>query len=233
MPTGKFFVLDGVDGSGKSTTVDLLRDKLWEKYGGERTVITRVPGGTGLGAELRRIVKSQKFNISSLAERLIFAADEHQTVDEIIKPALEAGKVIVSSRGFFTDYAYGLARGLPESEIEAIHNVNALPKADCMFIFSLPFKTILERKKYRLSTPCSKHDRFETKPGSNCSNVMIDEDYLRKVHGFYELALSTYTVPAAVLAHKYAHKVTRVDATQEPKAVAAELFETIVETYEK
>ena len=229
MPTGKLFVIDGVDGSGKSTTVDILRDKLWEKYSGDQVVVTRVPGGTGLGVELRRIVKSRKFNISDLAERLMFAADERQTADEVVNPALAAGKVVLSGRWSCTDYAYGLARGLAADEIKKIHDLNPMPMVDHLFILTLPFETILSRKRTQLSGPSAKHDRFETKPGSNCSNIMIDEDFLRKVHWFYDQPITD-----SHLACRCAKTITRIDvANMEPKEVAGHIFNQIDSSYGK
>ena len=230
MSTGKLFVLDGVDGCGKTTTTDLLRDKLQEKYG-DKAVVFHMPGATDLGVELRRVVKSSKYNISPFAERLVFAADARQTMDEIVLPALAAGKVVLSERwANFTDYAYGLARGMKVEEILRIHKINPVPKIDCLFVFNQSFETILRRKLAMLSSPNEKHDRFETLAGSDFKNVKIDETFLKKVHGFYEEATKELSdnFPAQA-AHECADKVVKIDATEEARTNAANIFKTIVE----
>jgi dTMP kinase len=229
MSTGKLFVLDGIDGCGKTTTTDILDSKLSERYGSERVVSFHMPGSTALGREIKRLVRSSKPNISPFTERLLFAADERQTIDEIARPAIESGKIVLSGRwASFTDYAYGLARGLTEEEIDKIHKITPVPMVDRLFVFCLPFDVVMQRKKAILGCPSEKHDRFETLPGSNCSNIMVNEEYLKKVHEFYEHNCQTddHYVRGC------SKRALRADGTLPPKELAQQIFEIMVQMIE-
>lgn len=92
----RFIVLEGVEGSGKSTQVRLLADAL--ARAGEVVVTTFEPGATAAGREIRHTLLSVPIALTALAEMLLFCADRAQHVHEVIRPALEAGKVVVSDR---------------------------------------------------------------------------------------------------------------------------------------
>jgi dTMP kinase len=106
-----FVTFEGLDGSGKSTQVELLR-KLLEAEG--RTVVTtREPGGTPLGEQVREILLHREGEIVPWAEAALFAAARSQLVEHVIAPALEAGYDVLCDRYIDSSLAYqGVARGM-------------------------------------------------------------------------------------------------------------------------
>lgn len=115
MTDGLFIVFEGGDGAGKSTQVALLRAAL-ERVG--RTVtVTRQPGGTDLGRQIRQLVLHGD-HVAPRAEALLFAADKAQHVDLLIRPALSRGEVVISDRYTDSSVAYqGAGRDLGSQEV--------------------------------------------------------------------------------------------------------------------
>lgn len=107
---------EGIDGAGKSTQVDILKQYLIKK--GNDVVVLREPGGTGISEIIREILLSEKSKISNNTELLLFAAARCQLVEEIIKPNLEQGKIVILDRFFDSTTAYqGYGRGIPLQEV--------------------------------------------------------------------------------------------------------------------
>ena len=97
MAKGFFIAIEGPDGCGKSTQINYLAENL--KSLGYDVVLTREPGGTKLGEEVRKLLLlSKEGNVSPYAELLLFEAARAQHVEEVLKPALEAGKIVIASR---------------------------------------------------------------------------------------------------------------------------------------
>ncbi|MDR0594704.1 MAG: dTMP kinase [Bifidobacteriaceae bacterium] len=125
---GRFVALEGGDGSGKSTQLGLLvarlrRDGWVDGPGRPRLVVTREPGGTELGANLRQLVLHGG-EVSPAAEALLYAADRAQHVAQVLRPALARGDLVISDRYLDSSIAYQAeGRGLPEA---AIRQVNAV-----------------------------------------------------------------------------------------------------------
>ncbi|HWD09798.1 MAG TPA: dTMP kinase [Actinomycetota bacterium] len=119
-PNAMFLVVEGGDGAGKSTQVERLASFL--RDAGRDPVVTREPGGTAVGAAIRDLLLDPaNGGLSPRAEALLYAADRAQHVLEVIRPALEAGRVVISDRYLDSSLAYqGLARGLGVGEIEDI-----------------------------------------------------------------------------------------------------------------
>jgi dTMP kinase len=117
---GRFVVLDGPDGSGKSTQAALLCESLAKE--GRAVELTREPGGTPLGERIREMLLSNEGpGISARAELFLFMAARAQLVEEIVVPALEAGRTVVSERFLLSSVVYqGLAGGVPAGEVEVI-----------------------------------------------------------------------------------------------------------------
>jgi dTMP kinase len=109
---GRFIAFEGGEGTGKSTQAHLLADRLG-------ALLTREPGGTGLGERIRHLVLDTGVDaVGSRAEALLFAAARAQHVDEVIRPALEAGRHVVTDRFLHSSIAYqGHGRGLPPDEV--------------------------------------------------------------------------------------------------------------------
>lgn len=120
---GFFITFEGPDGSGKSTQIKLLKDYL-EKEGYE-VLITREPGGTELGEDIRKILLDIKHkDMDEKAEMLLYAAARSQHVAKLIKPALFQGKIVLSDRFVDSSYAYqGFGRGLGIDLVEQVNEI--------------------------------------------------------------------------------------------------------------
>src|SRR3954468_3725593 len=114
---GLFVTLEGIDRSGKTTQARLLCEAL-----GDVAVGVREPGGTEAGERIREILKDPAVELSPRAEALLFAAARAELVEEVIRPALEEGRTVVSDRFLDSSLAYqGGARGLGVDEVGRIN----------------------------------------------------------------------------------------------------------------
>jgi dTMP kinase len=117
---GLFVVFEGGEGSGKSTQVERLRDTL--RQAGLDVLVTREPGGTEVGESIRSVLLDPRSVVDPRTEALLHAAVRAQHVEEVIRPALAAGKVVISDRYVDSSIVYqGVARGLGEDEIVRIN----------------------------------------------------------------------------------------------------------------
>ncbi|MDX8387727.1 MAG: dTMP kinase [Ghiorsea sp.] len=107
MSQGKFITFEGGDGCGKSTQLSLTID--WLQSQGKNVVSTFEPGDTGLGKEIRRLLLSGEFVPVPATELLMFLADRAQHVEQVIKPALDAGQWVICDRYTDSTLAYQLA----------------------------------------------------------------------------------------------------------------------------
>jgi dTMP kinase len=199
LPRGRFVVLEGIDGCGKTTQLEQLRAWLPQSGlmpVGAELLVTREPGGTALGQALRQLLLHPPGDTApgSTAELLLYAADRAQHVQQRIAPALEAGHWVVSDRFAGSTAAYqGYGRGL---DLELIDQLAAMATAglqpDCTLLLELPLAESLRRRGHRPA------DRIEAS----------GEAFLARVcAGFGALAAQLGWA--------------RVDATPAPAAVAA------------
>ncbi len=138
MSRGVFLSLDGLDGTGKSTQCRLLADRL---RGLDLPVTTCVdPGGTDLGARLREILLGRKHRIGMRAEALLFMASRAELVDEVIRPALDRGEVVVCDRFLLANVVYqGHAGGLDPAELWQVGRAaTGGLEPDLTIVFDLP-----------------------------------------------------------------------------------------------
>lgn len=124
---GLFISLDGPEGRGKSTQAALLADRLREDYVG--VILTREPGGTTLGRNLRELTlrefsRHAEEPLSNAAELLLMMADRAQHVQELIRPALEEGQIVISDRYVESTIAYqGWGRGWELESLWKLHEI--------------------------------------------------------------------------------------------------------------
>ena len=116
---GVFITFEGGDGSGKSTQIQSVRE--WFASRGREVIVTREPGGTELGTEIRRLVQNGPEDVDARTEALLYAADRAYHVATVIAPALERGAVVLGDRYIDSSLAYqGAARSLGVDEIASL-----------------------------------------------------------------------------------------------------------------
>ncbi len=133
-------VLEGIDGTGKSTQARLLAE--WLREQGREVVTSREPTDGPWGRKLRE--SAAEGRLSADEELRYFLKDRRQHVDEVIQPALDAGKVVILDRYYFSTMAYQGARGFDPDEIR-IKNEAFAPVPDHLFILDLNVDTALDR----------------------------------------------------------------------------------------
>jgi dTMP kinase len=197
MRRGLFITLEGGEGAGKSTVLAAMRAAL--EAAGVRYLATREPGGTPLGEALRALVLDPRHaSTCAEAELLMMFASRAQLVREVVRPALDAGRWVVSDRFTDASFAYqGGGRGLPEAVIAELErwSIGGL-KPDRTFLLDVPVTVGLGRIDRRAGG----RDRMEAQ----------DE-------AFFERVRAVYRARAAAEPSRF----VVVDATQPADAVAA------------
>ncbi len=145
---GLLIAFEGTEGTGKSTQVGLLATAL--RAEGRRVRQTREPGGTPLGAEIRRLVMHAETDVPTpLAELLLYLADRAQHLDAVIRPALAAGEIVLTDRFSGSTIAYqSYGRGL---DLEAVKRLDGLVRAgvtpDLTILLDAPIEVGLRRAR--------------------------------------------------------------------------------------
>lgn len=201
---GKFITLEGPDGSGKSTIINLIRDYMIHK--GIDFIVSREPGGTLIGEEIRDIIIDKKnTNMGAETEALLFAAARSQHIHEKIIPALSFGKVVICDRFLLSSLAYqGVGRDLG---IENVKNINDFGLRgiypDLILFFHIDPEITLERKMDKIAG-----DRLE----------LEGNEFHKKVYeGYMELI------------DKYPENIKIIDATK----TVEEVFNQCINEIEK
>ena len=136
MSQGRFVVFEGIDGSGKTTVAKEFTRGLREA--GIDAVLTREPGATGLGVELRRLLLSRTssggaeagIRIDAMAEALLFAADRAQHIGEVVLPCLAEGRTVVCDRYVYSSIVYQSLKGLDGPSVDEIRSLNFTATGD-------------------------------------------------------------------------------------------------------
>ena len=173
---GIFITFEGIDGCGKSTQCEMLKEYL--KENNKDFIFVREPGGTVIGERIREILLDKKNSqMTARTELLLFEAARAQITDEVIKPALEEGKIVLCDRFFDSSSAYqGMARGMGMDFVASL-NMAATGglKPDVTFFFDISAEEALERRGKRGEAS----DRIEL------AGLKFQEDVRR---GYIELA---------------------------------------------
>ena len=199
---GLFITFEGIDGCGKSTQCEMLKEYL--KDNNKDFIFVREPGGTVIGERIREILLDKKnTQMTARTELLLFEAARAQITDEVIKPALEEGKIVLCDRFFDSSSAYqGMARGMGMEFVAGL-NMAATGglKPDVTFFFDISAEEALERRGKRGEAS----DRIEL------AGLKFQEDVRR---GYLELAKESDG------------RVITIDATKE----IDEIFEVVKES---
>lgn len=204
MAHGFFITIEGGEGAGKSTMLAFVRD--WLARAGRETVVTREPGGTALGERVRDILlHAHELQIDAETEALLMFAARAEHLTRVIRPALDAGKVVLCDR--FTDatYAYqGGGRGLPEERIAQLEAwVQGALRPTLTLLLDVPVETGLERARRR-GAP----DRFE-----------------REQREFFERVRAAYLTRA----QSDSQRVRVIDASRTPAEVQQQITRVLAE----
>ena len=160
---GTFITFEGIDGSGKSTQLRLLGNFL--RANGCDALLTREPGGTQLGLRLRAVLLDAMEEVDPLTELLVFAADRAQHVRRMLRPELEAGRVVFSDRYADATVAYqGAGRGFsPELIAQIVELATGGLKPDLTLLFDVPIAESTYRTTRRATskTSSSTRDRLD------------------------------------------------------------------------
>jgi len=201
---GIFISFEGVEGSGKTTQMNMLHAHLIRLK--VDVVATHEPGGTRLGEEIRRILLNPAYKeMHPLTEAVLYAADRAQHVHEVIKPALEAGKVVLCDRFIDSSLAYqGVARGVG---MEGVRNLNEWVTddlyPDLTFLLEVPYRIGLKRLEERKSTL----DRMEGQP----------ESFHRQVQEAYR-----------TLAKFFSHRFVVLDGSEKPERIHHRVMQEVM-----
>jgi dTMP kinase len=189
---GLFVTFEGIDRSGKTTQARLLVDAL-----GDEAVAVREPGGTPASERIRDLLKDQDLTVGARAEALLFAAARAELVEQVIRPALQDGKVVVSDRYIDSSLAYqGVARGLGMEEVARVNEwATAGLQPDLTLLLALPPTAAASRS--------GEEDRFEAEGAGLQEHVRI---------AYEEIASAA------------PDRFRSVDATQTPEEVHAEVL---------
>ena len=162
----KFITFEGVDGAGKSTHLAWFAEALRQRD--IEVVLTREPGGTALGEQLREILLNQDMTIGT--EALLMFASRLEHIERVIKPSLSAGKWVISDRFSDASFAYqGGGRGYDWDKLNQLEQwVHADLQPDLTLFFDIP----VEVARQRLSSNASL-DRFEQEQGQFFERVRV------------------------------------------------------------
>ena len=151
----KFITLEGIEGSGKTSSIKSITDLLDNKN--ISYIVTREPGSSSIGRELRSILLDTKTEISSEVELMLMLADRKDHVEKVILPNLKTGNWVISDRFMDSSIAYqGGGRKLDKKMIDSFSKNLSLPNPDLTLLFDVPVEISLSRVKAR-----GELDRFE------------------------------------------------------------------------
>jgi dTMP kinase len=199
---GYFISFEGIDGAGKSTHIESFAGLIKQRHPDRDVVITREPGGTQLGEQLRALLLEAPMNLETEALLMFAARREH--IAQVIEPALKAGKIVISDRFTDASFAYqGGGRGLSLAKLNDLEKwVQGRPDGSLLqphltFLFDLP-GSVAEARRSKARAP----DKFEK----------MDLDFFEKVR-------QEYLRRAKVDPNRF----YLVDATQTPEVIWHEL----------
>nr|WP_251127489.1 MULTISPECIES: dTMP kinase [unclassified Exiguobacterium] len=203
-----FITVEGPDGSGKSTQLQLLIESLKEK--GYDIVVTREPGGTTVGNQIREVLLSPDHHeMTPRVEMMLYAASRAQNVEQVIRPALERGAIVLCDRFIDASIAYQ-GYGL-QYDLDQIRSLNEWATngltPDLTFLFDLSPERASQRMKDR-----GQLDRIESR----------DQAFHERVYAGFQALLK-----------QYPERIVRIDADQPIETIHDEVLDYTVERLEQ
>lgn len=195
---------EGTECAGKSTAIQKVKEWIESNYNQE-VVITRAPGGTDIGKQIRQIVVGDNYNtMSSTVNAMLFAADWRHTIETVILPALERGAIVLTDRCNLTCQIYQYQ----SPEISKLMEINnKIKMVDITFIMTTPFDTFVERRDSRSNATNNARDFIE-----------------REVHDGMVMRYMRY-------ADTHPNQAVAIDCLQEPDQISKDLIKVIKERY--
>jgi len=161
--SGFFITFEGTEGSGKSTQIERLARRLEAKH--RRVRVVREPGGTPIGEEIRHTLQhsAQNHAMAAEAELLLINASRAQLVREVIRPALEAGEIVLCDRFYDSTTAYqGYGRGLDLGMVERVIGIAVgETRPDLTLLLHIPLEMSEQRRQKRQDSRKASRDRME------------------------------------------------------------------------
>lgn len=199
-----FFSLEGIDGSGKSTQIDMLIQTLEAE--GYSVVRLREPGGAKISERIRELLLDPAFKgiMANDTELLLYNAARAQVIAEIIRPALEAGKIVIADRFAWSTFAYqGYARGLGADKVQRLTELTC---GDCFPELTVVLDLSVEASRARTAKRGEAPDRLESEKA----------EFFEKVREGYLAA-----------ARDYSDCVAAIDANRTVDEVFADLIKLV------
>ncbi|WP_425538481.1 dTMP kinase [Microaceticoccus formicicus] len=201
---GKFIVFEGPDGCGKSTIAKNVSTILGEM--GVAHILTREPGGTDIGEEIRGLLLGQTGNMSPRTEALLMAASRAQIVEEVIKTNLEEDKYVLCDRYVLSSLVYqGIGRKLGINNILEVNDfaMNGL-LPDLTLYFDISFEEALKRRGKR-----DTKDRMEN----------LEDDFHKSIHDGYEVIYKEF---------EKVYNIVKIDASKSEEEVTKDVIDIIL-----
>jgi len=212
---GRFITFEGLDGTGKSTQLNLLADYLKKKD--FEVLATRNPGGTPIGERIRSILlDSRTAGLSALAEMGLMFADRAQHIEQLVLPSLSQGKYVLCDRYTDSSEAYqGYGRGLGSETVLAMHKLlcrDLWPDLTILLQFGLEssIARARSRNQRQIETEQQDENRFEQEDR---------EFYNRVAHGYSQIA------------KREAHRVVVITATGSIEVSHRQIIRTVEERF--
>jgi len=201
MKQGKFITLEGIDGAGKSTQLAWIVELL--QRAGLQTVVTREPGGTALGEQLRTLLLDKTVTMHTETETLLMFAARREHLDKVIMPALSQGQWVISDRFADASFAYqGGGRGLDVDKLSILeHWVQGELQPDLTLYFDVPVEVGQQRVSQIKNV-----DRFEKEQA----------DFFQRVRAAY-----------LDRARQFPERIKRIDSSQPLAEVKAAVEQTL------
>ena len=216
--SGLFITFEGTEGSGKSTQIQILRERL--RSLGRTVRILREPGGTPIGEEIRHLLKHSDANhaMTSEAELLLMNASRAQLVREVIRPALAVGEVVLCDRFFDSTTAYqGHGRGLDLVRVKAIIDFAVEEtRPDLTLLLEIPIEVSEARQARRKDTRNTGPAPLPPEPALRDRMEEADRAFFQRVHeGFQKIAVAE------------PDRVRVIDATRTVEDVSADIWNEV------